>query len=156
MTTTKKPRAPRTRVRVAGVADVPSMPSGSSKKMPSGVLWEPGQSGNPGGRPAGLPHWFKDRGPEALMMTLAAATGRVVELEGITSKAHRDMATDAPLPLRAACAKDMREAIYGKSPDVADTGSGDALFTAMLKRWLVSTGDASVVIDVTDPKKIKS
>ncbi len=78
----------------------------------------PGNSLNPaGGGRKPLPDWFKDRGPDALLLLLAAATGQVVEIDGITTAAHRDVAANTPPHLRIDAAGRMVDRIYGKAAE---------------------------------------
>lgn len=82
----------------------------------------PGNSANPMGRPR-LPDWFKSRGPDALRVLLAQATGEIIPCDdGTVLPAVQQVATESTTKDRKEAAAIMADRIYGKAPDVI---SGD-------------------------------
>ena len=88
----------------------------------------PGQSANPAGAGPGrprLPDWFKSRGPDALRVLLAQATGELVPSEdGSILPAVAQVASDSTPKERAQAADIIANRVYGKAPDVI-TGDAD-------------------------------
>jgi hypothetical protein len=96
----------------------------AEKKQAPPTAFQPGVSGNPAGRPR-LPDWFKSRGPDALRVLLAQATGELVPSEdGSILPAVVQVASDSSPKERAAAADMVANRIYGKAPDVI-TGDED-------------------------------
>jgi hypothetical protein len=82
----------------------------------------PGNSANPMGRPK-LPDWFKSRGPDALRVLVAQATGEVIPSDdGTVLPAVQQVASESSPKERTAAAAIIADRIYGKAPDVI---SGD-------------------------------
>ena len=86
----------------------------------------PGQTANPsgagGGRPR-LPDWFKSRGPDALRVLIAQATGECVQSDdGSVLPAVKQVAESSSPKERAQAADLIANRVYGKAPDVI---SGD-------------------------------
>lgn len=81
----------------------------------------PGQSANPNGAGPGrpkLPEWFKSRGPDALRVLLAQATGELVTCDdGSILPAVVQVAADSSPKERAQAADLIANRIYGKSPE---------------------------------------
>jgi hypothetical protein len=88
----------------------------------------PGQTANPtgagGGRPA-LPDWFRRRGPDALRVLIAQATGEVIpQDDGTVLPAVTQVATESSPKERTQAAAIIADRVYGKAPDVI-TGDAD-------------------------------
>ena len=103
----------------------------------------PGQTANPngiGGRPR-LPDWFKSRGPDALRVLLAQATGEIVADEnGKVLPAVQQVATESTAKERAAAAELVANRLYGKAPDVI-TGDADNPVRASIEVRFVKPGE---------------
>lgn len=86
------------------------MPTETKRKPPQDArprsTWR-----NPGGRPP-LPSWFRERGPDALRMLAACATG---EAQLGDSDAAVEIARVAAPELRVRAAVDMADRIYGRA-----------------------------------------
>lgn len=94
-------------------------PSGNAKAP--GVPFAVGNPGGPG-RPR-LPDWFKARGPAALRILVAQATGEAIpEDDGKVSAAVAQVAADSSTKERGAACIELANRVYGKAPDVI---SGD-------------------------------
>lgn len=108
------------------------------KQAPS-TAFKPGVSGNPAGRPK-LPDWFKSRGPDALRVLLAQATGELVPCDdGSILPAVVQVAADSTPKERAQAADMIANRVYGKAPDVV-TGDGDNPLSLCLKVEFVKPG----------------
>lgn len=100
----------------------------------------PGSSANPTGRPK-LPDWFKSRGPDALRVLLAQATGEIVADEnGKVLPAVQQVATESTAKERAAAAELVANRLYGKAPDVI-TGDADNPVRAAIEVRFVKPGE---------------
>lgn len=84
--------------------------------------------GNPGGGRPALPSWLKDKGPDALKVLLAVATGHI---EGeVTEHVQRAIAEASPELVHRAAA-DLADRIYGKAPQAVDVTSTSEISPAM-------------------------
>jgi hypothetical protein len=95
--------------------------------------------GGHNGRPK-LPEWFKSRGPDALRVLLAQATGELVPCDdGSILPAVVQVAADSTPKERAQAADMIANRVYGKAPDVI-TGDGDNPLSLCLKVEFVKPG----------------
>lgn len=80
----------------------------------------PGASLNPSGVNAGrpkLPDWFKARGPDALRVLVAQATGEVLpQDDGTVLPAVAQVAVESSPKERLAAAEVIADRVYGKAP----------------------------------------
>lgn len=137
-------------------------PSGSTDvqrvgpgRPPPATAWQPGQSGNPSGLPAGVGE--------------VRALARQYTQQAITTLAEIMQDTHAPRPARVAAAEALLDRGWGKPQQQIDVGGGEwaALGAASLAALLASLpadvqaryallavatgGEQQVVIDVTPP-----
>ena len=91
--------------------------------------------GAPGpGKPA-LPSWFKEKGPQAIALLWAAASGEVAEgLPDVVKKTAENLAADIDHKTRVAAIDKVIERIHGKVKDTVevDVTGRDAFVDAML------------------------
>jgi len=95
-----------------------------------------GSLGLGGGRPP-LPDFMKERGPDALRVLLAAASGRTVEGD---PPAAKELAASCSDRVRIDASKTIVERVYGKVTDVVEV-QGDAAI-AVIKRVIVDVDGA--------------
>jgi hypothetical protein len=96
----------------------------AEKKQAPSTAFKPGQSGNPAGRPR-LPDWFRAKGPDALRVLIAQATGEVIpQDDGTVLPAVTQVATESSPKERTQAAAIIADRVYGKAPDVI-TGDAD-------------------------------
>jgi len=103
------------------------------------VIGRPFVPGNPGGpgRPR-LPDWFKSRGPAALRVLVAQATGEAIpEDDGRVSAAVTEAATLSSPKVRAAASIEIVNRIYGKAPDVIAGDPDSPLAVSVIRRVIV-------------------
>ena len=94
---------------------------GTEKRNPDGTFVKGHVPVSPG-RPR-LPDWFKSRGPDALRVLIAQATGEEVQSDdGSVLPAVTQVAKDSSPKERAQAADLIANRVYGKAPDVI---SGD-------------------------------
>ncbi len=95
----------------------------TAKRNPDGTFIKGGAPVSPG-RPR-LPDWFKSRGPDALRVLLAQATGEEVPSDdGTVLPAVKQVAAESSPKERAQAADLIANRVYGKAPDVI-TGDPD-------------------------------
>lgn len=117
-------------------------------------------AGNKLGGRRRLPDWFKDRGPDALRMMAAIATGDTMEDD---SDAVRLAAADADPALRAKAASEMADRIYGRAPtapavefDSQDPATGRIERMETILEALAASGDraaAGLLLAALDPAR---
>jgi len=96
----------------------------AEKKQAPSTAFKPGQSGNPAGRPR-LPDWFRAKGPDALRVLIAQATGEVIpQDDGTILPAVTQVAMESSPKERTQAAAIIADRVYGKAPDVI-TGDAD-------------------------------
>jgi hypothetical protein len=89
------------------------------------------------GRPK-LPDWFKSRGPAALRILVAQATGEAIpEDNGEVSAAVAEVASSSSTKVRGAAAIEIVNRVYGKAPDVIAGEPGAPLVLSVIRRVVV-------------------
>ena len=105
------------------------------KRNPDGT-WAIGGAPKSPGRPK-LPAFFKDRGPAALRILVAQATGEALaDDNGVVSAAVAEVAATSSTKERGAAATEMANCIYGKAPETLTLEGGSPvldLLVAMAK-----------------------
>lgn len=124
---------------MGGMGDEPN--KGSGKRRADGTFL-PGQAPMSPGRPR-LPDWFKARGPAALRILVAQATGEAIpEDDGNVSTAVAEVAASSSTKERGAAAIEIVNRVYGKAPDVI-AGDPDNPISAHLRVEFVKPDKAS-------------
>lgn len=93
-------------------------PVNTEEKRDANGRFAPGTApGKSPGRPM-LPAWFKSRGPSALRILVAQATGEAMpDDDGVVSAAVVQVAADSSTKERGAASIEMANRIYGKAPE---------------------------------------
>jgi hypothetical protein len=117
----------------------------ASKRAPN-APGRPFEVGNPGGpgRPR-LPDWFRARGPDALRVLLAQATGEVVACDdGTVLPAVEQVARESSCKERRQAAEAVVERVYGKAPATIEV-DGELAVRQVIRRIVdpgpVDTGE---------------
>lgn len=85
----------------------------------------PGSNANPGGRPK-LPDWYKSNAPSALAVTLAVATGIVIDAPEIPEETRalcRELAADSKVSERLLAASKIKDDVYGMAKEHVQVSS---------------------------------
>ncbi len=110
---------------------VPDKSSPNGERTPDGKF-QPGHKGLSPGRPR-LPDWFRSRGPDALRVLIAQATGEVIaQDDGTVLPAVRQVALESSPKERTQAAAIIADRVYGKAPDVV-TGDADNPIRAAIR-----------------------
>ena len=112
---------------------MPDEPVNTEEKRDQLGRFAPGTApGKSPGRPR-LPDWFKARGPAALRILVAQATGEALpEDDGKVSAAVAQVAADSSTKERGAACIELANRVYGKAPDVI-SGDPDSPVHACLR-----------------------
>jgi hypothetical protein len=101
------------------------------KRNPDGT-WAQGGSPKSPGRPK-LPAFFKERGPNALRMIVAQATGEALPGDdGAVSAAVAEVAASSSTKERGAAAIEMANRIYGKAPETLTLEGGSPILDMLV------------------------
>lgn len=101
-------------------------------RTPTGQ-WAPGGAPASPGRPK-LPDWFKSRGPDALRVLVAQATGEVLpQDDGTVLPAVQQVAVESSPKERLAAAEVIADRVYGKAPATVEV-EGEVTVKSIIRK----------------------
>jgi hypothetical protein len=124
--------------------DMAGAPKNAPVKRDANGRWAPGGAPISPGRPR-LPDWFRARGPDALRVLLAQATGEVVACDdGTVLPAVEQVARESSCKERRQAAEAVVERVYGKAPATIEV-DGELAVRQVIRRIVdpgpVDTGE---------------